>query len=154
MSETLLRRPCIGFTCCCLYVRFCRLFRLKSSFISLSYQSQALHAAVKSARSNVKTAICCLSHWLRSFSRVAIVMISGAQSAEAAVSELHGSSMQGHRLHVEHINRAVGGSQSRAAASVRGPETPQDAVKPQTSKTDSSSAEGKVRICVSVVAAE
>ncbi|XP_044073793.1 RNA-binding protein 44 isoform X3 [Siniperca chuatsi] len=70
--------------------------------------------------------------------RVAIVMISGPQSAEAAVRELNGCSMQGHTLHVEHINRAIGGSRSQASASISGPEPSQDTTKPQTSKPDSS----------------
>ncbi|XP_074513703.1 RNA-binding protein 44 isoform X1 [Sebastes fasciatus] len=80
--------------------------------------------------------------------RVAIVMISGLQSAEAAVRELHGCCMQGHTLHVKHITRNTGGSQSQSqsqtSASVRGPESSQDANKPQTTKTDSSSTERKL----------
>ncbi|XP_070771062.1 LOW QUALITY PROTEIN: RNA-binding protein 44 [Enoplosus armatus] len=69
--------------------------------------------------------------------RVAIVMMSGPQSAEAAARELNGCSMQGRTLHVELINRAIGGSQSRASASISG--SSQDATEPQTSKSDSSS---------------
>ncbi|XP_018559878.1 RNA-binding protein 44 isoform X2 [Lates calcarifer] len=46
--------------------------------------------------------------------RVAIVMVSGPQSAEAAVRELNGFSMEGHTLYVEHINRAVSGSQNQS----------------------------------------
>lgn len=80
------------------------------------------------------------------FSRIAIVMISGPQSAEAAVRELNGCSMQGHTLHVEHINRAVGGSHRQASASVSGSESSQNATKPQASKTESSRTERKVRI--------
>ncbi|KAK1902410.1 RNA-binding protein 44 [Dissostichus eleginoides] len=78
--------------------------------------------------------------------RVAIVMISGAQSAEAAVRELNGSSMHGHALHVEHINRARDKTQDQdqdqdqASGTVRGPESAQT----QTSKSDSSSAGRKL----------
>ncbi|KAI4805763.1 hypothetical protein KUCAC02_010360 [Chaenocephalus aceratus] len=72
--------------------------------------------------------------------RVAIVMISGAQSAEAAVRELNGSSMHGHALHVEHINRARDETQDQASGTVRGPES----APTQTSKSDSSSADGKL----------
>ncbi|KAM7380184.1 hypothetical protein PAMP_003497 [Pampus punctatissimus] len=71
--------------------------------------------------------------------RVAIVMVSCHKSAEAAVSDLNGCSMQGHTLHVEHINGATAGSQSQSSTSISGPESSQDATKPQTSKTDSSS---------------
>ncbi|KAM6978346.1 RNA-binding protein 44 [Tautogolabrus adspersus] len=55
---------------------------------------------------------------------VAIVMISGPQCAEAAVRELNGLRMQGHTLHVEHINRATEGL-NLASASNSGPESPQ-----------------------------
>ncbi|XP_033966161.1 RNA-binding protein 44 isoform X1 [Pseudochaenichthys georgianus] len=72
--------------------------------------------------------------------RVAIVMISGAQSAEAAVRELNGSSMHGHALHVEHINRARDETQDQASGTVRGPES----APTQTSKSDSSSADRKL----------
>ncbi|XP_034002690.1 RNA-binding protein 44 [Trematomus bernacchii] len=76
--------------------------------------------------------------------RVAIVMISGAQSAEAAVRELNGSSMHGHALHVEHINRARDETQNQdqdqASGTVRGPESAQT----ETSKSDSSSADRKL----------
>ncbi|XP_051260807.1 RNA-binding protein 44 isoform X2 [Dicentrarchus labrax] len=76
--------------------------------------------------------------------RVAIVMTSGPQSAEATVRELNGCSMQGHILHVEHINRGIGGSHSQASASVSGPESSEDATKPQTSTADSISTESLV----------
>ncbi|XP_073330149.1 RNA-binding protein 44 isoform X2 [Pagrus major] len=69
--------------------------------------------------------------------RVAMVMVGGPQSAEAAVRELNGCSMQGHTLHVGHIIRAIGGSHSQASASISGPQCSQDD-KPQTSKTESS----------------
>ncbi|KAK9537268.1 hypothetical protein VZT92_004901 [Zoarces viviparus] len=68
--------------------------------------------------------------------RVAIVMVSGPRSAEAAVRELRGCCMQGHALHVEHINGASGGSQRPASASIRGPEPSEDYTGPQTSKTE------------------
>lgn len=80
------------------------------------------------------------------FSRVAIVMTSGPQYAETAVRELNGCCMQGHTLHVEHISRAIAGNQSKASASIGQPESSLDATKPQTSKSDSSSSERKVRI--------
>ncbi|KAM9347607.1 RNA-binding protein 44 [Symphorus nematophorus] len=76
--------------------------------------------------------------------RVAIVMISGPQSAKAAVRELNGCYMQGHTLHVEHINRGMGGSHSQASASISGPESPQNTTQPQTSKTESNSTERKL----------
>lgn len=79
------------------------------------------------------------------FSRVAIVTIDEPQSAEAAVSELNGCTMQGYTLHVEHIIRANGGSDSQASASISEPECSQDN-KPQTSKTESSSTDRQVRI--------
>ncbi|XP_010787832.1 RNA-binding protein 44 isoform X2 [Notothenia coriiceps] len=74
--------------------------------------------------------------------RVAIVRISGAQSAEAAVRELNGSSMHGHALHVGHINRARDETQNQdqASGTVRGPES----APTQTSKSDSSSADRKL----------
>ncbi|KAI9535671.1 hypothetical protein NQZ68_042408 [Dissostichus eleginoides] len=76
--------------------------------------------------------------------RVAIVMISGAQSAEAAVRELNGSSMHGHAVHVEHIHRARDKTQDQdqdqASGTVRGPES----ARTQTSKSDSSSAGRKL----------
>lgn len=79
------------------------------------------------------------------FSRVAIVTIDEPQSAEAAVSELNGCTMQGYTLHVEHIIRTNGGSNSQASASISEPECSQDN-KPQTSKTESSSTDRQVRI--------
>ncbi|KAJ4922512.1 hypothetical protein JOQ06_021569 [Pogonophryne albipinna] len=81
---------------------------------------------------------------LKNHLRVAIVMISGAQSAEAAVRELNGSSMHGHALHVEHINRARDETQDQdqASGTVRGPES----APTQTSKSDSSSADRKLII--------
>lgn len=82
---------------------------------------------------------------LAMFSRVAIVTIDEPQSAEAAVSELNGCTMQGYTLYVEHIIRANGGSDSQASASIREPECSQDN-KPQTSKTESSSTDRQVRI--------
>lgn len=72
-------------------------------------------------------------------SRVAIVMVSGPQSAEAAVRELHGCCVQGNTLRVEHIRRAVGGR--RASASISGPQSSKDSTAPETSKT-----ERKVRV--------
>eukprot|EP00064_Thunnus_orientalis_P002863 superscaffoldBa00000223_g2871 len=75
----------------------------------------------------------------RDGTQVAIVMVSGHQSAEGAVTDLNGCSMQGHTLHVEHINRVTAGSQGQASASISEPESLQDSTKPQTSKTDSSS---------------
>ncbi|XP_029386146.1 RNA-binding protein 44 [Echeneis naucrates] len=71
---------------------------------------------------------------LKKDSRVAIVMVSGAQSAEAAVRGLNGCSLEGHALHVEHINGAVDGSQSRASQ-----EASQDATKPPPSNTEKES---------------
>ncbi|KAM6955139.1 RNA-binding protein 44 [Lycodopsis pacificus] len=68
--------------------------------------------------------------------RVAIVKVSGPRSAEAAVRELRGCCMQGHALHVQHINGAGGGSQRPASASIRGPESSEDSTGPQTSKTE------------------
>ncbi|XP_059199339.1 RNA-binding protein 44 isoform X2 [Centropristis striata] len=62
---------------------------------------------------------------------VAIVIVSGAQSAEAAARALNGCSMQGRTLHVEHINRASGGSRSQD----------QDTSTPQTSRPEASSSE-------------
>ena len=85
---------------------------------------------------------CPSSLLLAAFCRVAIVMISGPQSAKAAVTELNGCCMEGHTLHVEHI----AGSHSQASASISGPESSQNATKPQTPKTESSSTERKVRI--------
>lgn len=79
------------------------------------------------------------------FSRVAIVTIDEPQSAEAAVSELNGCTMQGYTLHVEHIIRTNGGSDSQASASISEPECSQDN-KPQISKTESSSTDRQVRI--------
>ncbi|XP_033473044.2 RNA-binding protein 44 isoform X1 [Epinephelus lanceolatus] len=73
--------------------------------------------------------------------RVAIVIVSGVHSAEAAVRELNGCCMEGRTLHVKHINRASDGSQSQASASVSGPEPSQEAAKPQNSNTHSSSSE-------------
>lgn len=69
--------------------------------------------------------------------RFAIVMLSGPQSAETAVKELHGCRMQGRALHLEHISRLTNSSQNSASE----PDSSQDAAKPQTSKTDSSSTE-------------
>ncbi|XP_022595875.1 RNA-binding protein 44 [Seriola dumerili] len=74
--------------------------------------------------------------------RVAIVMVSGAQSAEAAVRGLNGLSVEGHTLHVEHIDGAAGGSRSQASASVS--ESSQDATKPQPTKPDLSSTRRKL----------
>ncbi|XP_023260710.1 RNA-binding protein 44 isoform X1 [Seriola lalandi dorsalis] len=74
--------------------------------------------------------------------RVAIVMVSGAQSAEAAVRGLNGLSVEGHTLHVEHIDGAAGGSRSQASASVS--ESSQDATKPQPPKPDLSSTRRKL----------
>lgn len=68
---------------------------------------------------------------LAMFSRIAIVMINGTQPAEAAVKELNGCSMQGHTLHVVHINRAAGGSHSQGSASVGGSKFSQNATKTQ-----------------------
>ncbi|XP_042349987.1 RNA-binding protein 44, partial [Plectropomus leopardus] len=84
--------------------------------------------------------------------RVAIVILSGVQSAEAAARELNGCCVQGHALHVEHINRAPGGSQnqsqnqnqSQASASIRGPGSSREAAKPQNSRTDSSCTDRKL----------
>ncbi|XP_040913454.1 RNA-binding protein 44 [Toxotes jaculatrix] len=80
--------------------------------------------------------------------RVAIVMVSGPQSAEAAVREMNGFSREGHTLNVEHISGAVGGSQTRsqsqASASVSEPESSQEVTKPQPPKTDLSGAERKL----------
>ncbi|XP_039675034.1 RNA-binding protein 44 isoform X2 [Perca fluviatilis] len=76
--------------------------------------------------------------------RVAIVVINGHQSAKDAARALHGRCMQGHTLHVEHIHKAIGESQSQASASISGSESSHDADKPQTSKTDSSSTERKL----------
>ncbi|XP_076730990.1 RNA-binding protein 44 isoform X2 [Maylandia zebra] len=69
--------------------------------------------------------------------RFAIVMLSGPQSAETAVKELNGCRMQGRVLHLEHISRPTNNSQNSASE----PDSSQDAAKPQTSKTDSSSTE-------------
>ncbi|XP_035860340.1 RNA-binding protein 44 [Sander lucioperca] len=68
--------------------------------------------------------------------RVAIVVINGLQSAKDAARELHGCCMQGHTLHVEHIHKAIGESQSQASASISGSESSRDADKPRTSKTE------------------
>ncbi|XP_078142056.1 RNA-binding protein 44 [Centroberyx gerrardi] len=74
--------------------------------------------------------------------RVAIVRISGPQSAEAAVRELNGCSMRGHALHVEHISGAgAAGSQSRdqqppASSSTNRPGSSE----PQNPKTHSNTA--------------
>lgn len=78
-------------------------------------------------------------------SLAAFFVVSGPQSAEASVRKLNCSSMQGHALHVEHMNRAVGGTQRQASTSISGSESSQDATKPQTPKNDYSSAEKKVR---------
>ncbi|XP_036966881.1 RNA-binding protein 44 isoform X4 [Acanthopagrus latus] len=72
--------------------------------------------------------------------RVAIVTIGEPQSAEAAVRELNGCTMQGYTLHVEHIISANGGSHSQASAPIGELKCSQDD-KPQTSKTESSSAD-------------
>lgn len=64
-------------------------------------------------------------------------MLSGPQSAETAVKELNGCRMQGRVLHLEHISRPTNNSQNSASE----PDSSQDAAKPQTSKTDSSSTE-------------
>ncbi|KAM3862261.1 RNA-binding protein 44 [Diretmus argenteus] len=68
--------------------------------------------------------------------RVAVVTVSDPQSAEAAVRELVGCSMQGHDLHVEHIYRPSAGSQ--ASSSTKRPGVSGDAPNPQTTKTNSS----------------
>lgn len=73
---------------------------------------------------------------LAAFPRVAIVVINGLQSAKDAARELHGCCMQGHTLHVEHIHKAIGESQSQASASISGSESSRDADKPRTSKTE------------------
>ncbi|XP_047198488.1 RNA-binding protein 44 isoform X3 [Hippoglossus stenolepis] len=70
--------------------------------------------------------------------RVAIVTVTGLQSAEAAARELNGFSVKGRTLHVEHINRAVGGSQSLSQASGSIGESSQEA------QTDPSSTERKL----------
>ena len=113
--------------------------------------TQALNAAVEAATCflNQQTSRCLAG----CFHRVAIVMMSGAQRAEAAVRELNGCSMKGRALHVEHINRAAGESQnqnqsqsqSQSQASISGPESLQGDAKPQTSQTESSSTERKVK---------
>ncbi|XP_005746369.1 RNA-binding protein 44 [Pundamilia nyererei] len=77
--------------------------------------------------------------------RFAIVMLSGPQSAETAVKELNGCRMQGRVLHLEHISRPTNNSQNSASE----PDSSQDAAKPQTSKTDSSSTEV---VCISPTA--
>ncbi|CAB1445314.1 unnamed protein product [Pleuronectes platessa] len=93
--------------------------------------------------------------------RVAIVTVTGLQSAEAAAKELNGFSVKGRALHVKHVNRAVGGSQrarasqslsqtlsqslsqslnqtlNQASGSVR--ESSHEATKPQPPQTDPSS---------------
>ncbi|XP_071339294.1 RNA-binding protein 44 isoform X2 [Trachinotus anak] len=74
--------------------------------------------------------------------RVAIVMVNGAQSAEAAVRGLNGFGVEGHTLHVEHIDGAVGGSQSQASASAS--QSSQGDTKPQPPKTDPSGPERKM----------
>nr|XP_046259410.1 RNA-binding protein 44 isoform X2 [Scatophagus argus] len=76
--------------------------------------------------------------------RVAIVMTGGPQFAEAAARELNGCSVQGHTLHVQHIKGDVGGSHSQTLAYITGPEFSQDTIKPQTSKSESSSTERKL----------
>lgn len=68
------------------------------------------------------------------FSSVAIVTISGPQSAEAAVRELNGFSVRGHTLHVEHLD----GSHHPSS---------EVTTKPQTSKTGASSPDRKVNVC-------
>ncbi|XP_026232738.1 RNA-binding protein 44 isoform X2 [Anabas testudineus] len=70
--------------------------------------------------------------------------LSGPQPAEGAGRELNSSNIQGHTSHVEHMHRAVGGSQSQASTSIRGSESSQDATKPQTLKGDCSSTERKL----------
>ncbi|XP_062258377.1 RNA-binding protein 44 isoform X2 [Platichthys flesus] len=75
--------------------------------------------------------------------RVAIVTVTGPQSAEAAARELNGFSVKGRALHVKHVNRAAGGSQSlsqslnQASGSVR--ESSQEATTLQPPQTDPSS---------------
>ncbi|XP_030613400.1 RNA-binding protein 44 [Archocentrus centrarchus] len=64
--------------------------------------------------------------------RFAVVMLSGPQSADAAVRELNGCRMQGCTLRLEHIS----GTGSSSQASARKPDSSQDAAKPQTSKMD------------------
>ncbi|KAF3843537.1 hypothetical protein F7725_002386 [Dissostichus mawsoni] len=84
---------------------------------------------------------------LKNSLRVAKVMISGAQSAEAAVRELNGSSMHGHALHVEHINRARDKTQDQdqdqASGTVKGPESAQ---------TQTSNLRARRVVCVSPTA--
>lgn len=60
--------------------------------------------------------------------------------------ELNGCSMQGHTLHVQHVSGTIGGSHSQAFTSISGRESSQGATKPQTSKTEPSGAERKVRV--------
>ncbi|KAG7219722.1 hypothetical protein INR49_018885 [Caranx melampygus] len=74
--------------------------------------------------------------------RVAIVMVNGAQSAEAAVKGLNGFSVEGHTLHVEHITGAASRGRSQTSASVS--ESSQERTKPQPPRADRSSAERKV----------
>ncbi|XP_027146522.1 RNA-binding protein 44 isoform X2 [Larimichthys crocea] len=64
---------------------------------------------------------------------VAIVTISGPQSAEAAVRELNGFSVRGHTLHVEHLD----GSHHPSS---------EVTTKPQTSKTGASSPDRKLMV--------
>ncbi|TKS67842.1 RNA-binding protein 44 [Collichthys lucidus] len=64
---------------------------------------------------------------------VAIVTISGPQSAEAAVRELNGFSVRGHTLHVEHLD----GSHHPSS---------EVTTKPQTSKTGASSLDRKLMV--------
>ncbi|KAL6100455.1 rbm44 [Pungitius sinensis] len=73
--------------------------------------------------------------------RVAIVMVSGAQSAEAAVRELHGRAVQGRTLHVQHIRRAIG---ERRPPSANGPETSQTERDLMSQPPGASRGDGKV----------
>ncbi|KAM8855212.1 RNA-binding protein 44 isoform 3-T4 [Spinachia spinachia] len=66
--------------------------------------------------------------------RVAIVMVSGPQCAEAAVNELHGCYVQGNTLHVEHIRRAIRGG--RTSASIFGPQSSNVSTERQISNTE------------------
>ncbi|XP_054471447.1 RNA-binding protein 44 isoform X2 [Anoplopoma fimbria] len=98
---------------------------------------------------------------LKNHLSVAIVTVSGPQSAEAAARELHGCCKQGHTLHVEHINGSIGGSQSQSSASISGPESSKDSTEPPTSKTEiklitqpllSSSIKNRQVVCISPTA--
>ncbi|XP_062420892.1 RNA-binding protein 44 isoform X2 [Pungitius pungitius] len=78
--------------------------------------------------------------------RVAIVMVSGPQSAAAAVRELHGCCVQGRTLHVEHIKRAIGGRRASVGGphSANGPETSPTEREPMSQPPGASVGDGKV----------